>query len=194
MTISFAGNIEMISDELFERMKGASWHPDPACPAPADLALLRMNHWDMDGGVGQGELIVAAEVAGEVLRAFEHIFAARFPIARMLPIDAFGGSDPASMAANNCSGFNFRVIAGTDRLSQHALGHAIDINPVQNPMVTGERISPQAGAGYLDRGHVRPGMIVRPGPVTAAFDAIGWYWGGDWDEIKDYHHFSRHGR
>jgi hypothetical protein len=30
--------------------------------------------------------------------------------------------------------------------------------------------------------------------VTAAFDAIGWHWGGDWDEIKDYHHFSRHGR
>lgn len=194
MTTSFTGAIEMISNDRLEIMQGASWHPEPGCPAPEDLALLRMNHWDMQGRVRQGELIVAADVADEVLRAFERIFAARFPIARMEPIDAFAGSDTASMAANNCSGFNFRVIAGTNRLSQHASGHAIDINPVQNPMVKQDGIYPPSGADYLDRENVRPGMIVRPGPVIAAFESIGWHWGGDWDDVKDYHHFSRHDR
>ena len=39
----------------------------------------------------------------------------RFPIRQMAPVDAFGGSDPASMAADNTSGFNCRnaVAAGT---------------------------------------------------------------------------------
>ena len=48
----------------------------------------------------------------------------------------------------------------------------------------------RAGAAWLDRAQVRPGMIVRPGPVTDAFDAIGWSWGGDWTgATRDYHHF-----
>ena len=97
------------------------------------------------------------------------------------------------MAANNCSAFNFRM-APSGKLSQHSFGTAIDINPVQNPMIIGERIYPAAGADYLDRGDLRAGMIVRPGPVVDAFESIGWGWGGDWTRIKDYHHFSVTGR
>jgi hypothetical protein len=33
-------------------------------------------------------------------------------------------------------------------------------------------------------------MIARPDPVTDAFDALGWEWGGDWQVRKDYQHFS----
>ena len=40
----------------------------------------------------------------------------------------------------------------------------------------------------LDRRRVRPGMIVRPGPVTAIFDELGWEWGGDWRHVADLHH------
>lgn len=194
MAESFAAVIEPISEALLAEMTGASWHAHPACPPPAALALVRMNHWGFDGRVHQGEIVCAAGIAGEVIEIFGRIFAARFPIARMTRIDAFGGDDDASMNANNCSGFNFRVIAGTDRLSQHAFGEAIDINPVQNPWLRNGRILPAAGSEYLDRTNVRPGMIVRPGPVTDAFDALGWDWGGDWNDYKDYHHFSRHGR
>ena len=191
MAQSFQVAIEPISAELLADMTGASWHPQPDCPAPSTLALLRMNHWGFDDRVHQGELVVAASVADEVSRAFERIFAARFPIARMTRIDAFGGDDSASMAANNCSAFNFRVIAGTNRLSNHARGLAIDINPAQNPWLKGEEVLPAQGRDYLDRAHVRPGMIVRPGPVTDAFDSIGWDWGGDWTGYKDYHHFAK---
>lgn len=179
---------------LHAEMTGSSWHPHPACPPPSQLALVRMGHVGFDGRVHRGELVCAADVADEVVEIFARIFASRFPIGRMVRIDAFGGSDDASMSANNTSGFNFRVIAGTERLSQHAFGYAIDINPVQNPWLRGGVILPPDARDYVDRTDVRPGMIVRPGPVTDAFDALGWDWGGDWTDYKDYHHFSKHGR
>lgn len=191
MSESFHSSIEPISPAIFAEMKGASWHEHERCPAPAELALIRMNHWGFDGKVHAGELVVAAQVASEVVDIFERIFAARFPIGQMVRVDVFGGDDPASMDANNCSAFNFRLVAGTSTLSHHALGLAIDINPVQNPWLRDDRVLPPAGRDFRDRGNVRPGMIVRPGPVTDAFDAAGWDWGGDWDGYKDYHHFSR---
>jgi poly-gamma-glutamate synthesis protein (capsule biosynthesis protein) len=179
-----------IPAEVAEEMMSVSWHPDPRCPAMSDLALIRLRHFDMQGRTRDGELVVAAAVADPVARAFEHIFAARFPIERMARIDTYGGSDDRSMTANNSSAFNFRNIAGTETLSLHALGTAIDINPVQNPYISDHQIAPAAAAAYLDREHLRPGMIVRPDPVTEAFDAIGWEWGGDWSRVKDYQHFA----
>ncbi len=191
---TFQGRAEPISTDLHAEMSGSSWHPHPRCPAPSALALLRMNHWGMDGLVHHGELVVAAQLADEVLDIFRDIFAVRFPIARMRRIDAYGGDDEASMAANNCSAFNFRFVAGTERLSQHAFGTAIDINPVQNPWVQGDRVLPPDGRAYLDRDDLRPGMIARDGPVTAAFLTRGWDWGGLWDDCRDYHHFAKHPR
>lgn len=195
MAESFHATVEPISENLLAEMTGASWQPDPRCPPRSDLALIRMNHWGFDDRVHDGELVVVAALTEEVIAAFGQIFAAKFPIGRMTRIDTFGGDDEASMDANNCSAFNFRTIAGTDKLSNHSFGEAIDINPVQNPWVRGDTVLPPEGTGYLDRGDVRPGMIVRPGPVTDAFDAIGWDWGGDWNEgYKDYHHFAKYRR
>jgi len=179
-----------LSAEVRAEMRGVSWHDHPACPSFDSLRLLKLRYWGFDGATHKGELVVHSTLAAEVLAIFERIFAARFPIHCMRRIDHYGGSDPASMAANNCSAFNFRVIEGTERLSDHALGRAIDINPVQNPWLRGERIDPEAGRAYLDRATVRPGMIVRPGPVLDAFERAGWSWGGD-AASPDYHHFSK---
>src|SRR5688572_12648278 len=114
-------------------MTGASWHPDPRCPPFSKLVLIELVHIDPAGAERDGELVVAAAVADDVVRVFEQLHRARFPIARMERIDVFGGDDDRSMAANNSSGFNFRTIAGTDTLSLHAAGTAIDINPLWNP-------------------------------------------------------------
>ena len=188
--MSFRAELLPISPELQAEMIGASWHPDARCPAWGDLVVIRMPHWGFDAVVHPGELVVAAAVADDVVSAFARIFAARFPIERMVRIDAYGGDDNRSMEANNTSAFNFRTIAGLDSLSLHSFGTAIDINPAQNPYIAGERVLPPAAMAYLDRADVRPGMLVRPGPVTDAFDAIGWEWGGDWSPRKDYHHFA----
>jgi hypothetical protein len=179
-----------IPAEVEASMRGASWREHAQCPGFGALALVRASHHGMDGAVHDGELVVAAAVADDVVRVLERIFAARFPIERMVLIDAYGGDDDRSMADNNSSGFCFRNIAGTGTLSLHARGTAIDLNPVQNPYISGERICPPASRVYLDRADLRPGMIVRPGPVTDAFDAIGWEWGGDWTRVKDYQHFA----
>ena len=37
------------------------------------------------------------------------------------------------MEADNTSCFNYRVVAGTNRVSKHGLGTAVDINPRENP-------------------------------------------------------------
>lgn len=175
---------------LREAMRGRSWRDDPRCPPWNELALLTVEHVGFDGAVHTGELVVAAAVADELRLCFDAIFDAGFPIERMVPIHHYDADDDASMAANNASSFNFRT-APSGRLSEHAFGLAVDINPVQNPMVIGDRVWPDAGAEYLDRRDVRPGMILRPGPVVEAFDAIGWEWGGDWESLKDYHHFQK---
>ena len=105
-------------------------------------------------------------------------------------VDDFGGDDAASMAANNTSAFNCRRVAGSSSWSQHSYGRAIDINPVQNPYVSGSTVSPPAGGAYLDRGHIRPGMIVADDAAVRSFAAVGWSWGGAWARTKDYQHFS----
>ena len=137
-------------------------------------------------------LIVNADAADAVVRAFGKLYDARFPIRRMEPVDVYGGSDDASMAADNTSAFNCRPITGTtDRWSNHSYGRAIDINTIENPYVKGTTVLPPAGADYLDRTDVRPGMIVAGDVVTAAFAAEDFGWGGDYTSLKDYQHFER---
>ena len=113
----------------------------------------------------------------------------------MVPVDAFGGSDRASMAADNTSGFNCRYAdaSGPPRWSAHAYGEAIDVNPVENPYVEGGRVQPSAGAGFLDRRQLRPGMAAPGTAVNDAFASAGWLWGGRWSASPDYQHFSKTG-
>jgi poly-gamma-glutamate synthesis protein (capsule biosynthesis protein) len=188
----FAATIDALDDATFARMHGCSWKDDPRCPARADLARVAVRHVDLDGRAADGELVVARALAADVVALFARLYAIGFPLARVELVDAHGADDDRSMAADNTSAFNFRVIAGTEILSQHALGVAIDLNPVENPMIWpgGARFVPPGGAAYLDRRHVRPGMIVRPGPVTAIFDELGWEWGGDWRHVADLHHIA----
>ena len=171
-------------------MRDCSWRDVASCPRFEALRWLRLRHHGFDGAVHAGELIVAAALAQEVVDIFERIFASGFVIESLRRIDDFGADDNASMAANNSSGFNFRVVEGTSALSMHALGRAIDINPAQNPWLRAGRVDPAAGRAYLDRTDIRPGMIVRPGPVVDAFANAGWQWGGDLPH-PDYHHFSK---
>lgn len=195
MTAADRGSARAIPESVRAHMRGRSWRDDPRCPRFEDLALLDIPYLDFAGDRRTGELVVAAAVAEAILDVFAAIAAARFPIASMVRIDAFDADDDRSMAANNCSGFCFREVSRGAGLSQHALGLAVDINPVQNPFITaGGEVLPPAGRAYLDRDDHRDGMIARssaPGAaVIAAFEAIGWEWGGEWTRVSDYHHFS----
>jgi hypothetical protein len=188
------GRIDHVSDERGERMRGRGWSPDPRCPALGALRVLTLPFIDFAGDAREGELVVAKEVAEEVLAIFELLHHVRFPIRCMEPIEAYGGDDEASMAADNTSAFNFRTIPGSNALSHHALGLAIDINPRENPMIVRGVVHPASAAPYVDRTPERPGMILESGDVVAAFRRAGWFWGGEWTDLPDYHHFSKRPR
>jgi hypothetical protein len=188
-TRAFSASITPIPEAVRARMTGKSYRAeDPRCPPFEELAYLSLDHVTFDGGIARGELVVAAALAPRAVELFRRLFALGFPIRQMKLVDDYGASDDASMTADNSSAFNFRVISGTEMLSQHALGRAIDINPVENPWRKPDRIVPAAGAAFADRTQIRPGMIVRPGPIVALFDELGWEWGGDWRHAFDDHH------
>ena len=75
----------------------------------------------------------------------------------------------------------------------HALGLAIDVDPVENPYLEGGRVHPKAGRAYLDRSRVRRGMAVLGGVLVSAFASQRWQWGGRWTSAPDYQHFSKTG-
>jgi D-alanyl-D-alanine carboxypeptidase len=162
------------------------------CPVgPSQLRTVSVSHWGFDGKPRVGRIVVAKRVAPGVLSVFRALWQAKFPIRRLQPVSAYRGSDDASMAADNTSGFNCRFVGGTSRWSMHAYGEAIDVNPVENPYVRGTTVSPPAGRAYLDRSRPRPGMAVRGRVLVRAFTAVGWKWGAS---FGDYQHFSTTGR
>jgi hypothetical protein len=134
-------------------------------------------------------------VAAGLITVFETLYRERFPIRLLQPVDAYDGSDDASMAADNTSGFNCRraVAAGPPAWSEHAYGKAIDVNPVENPYVFGGTVLPPAGAAHLDRATEKPGYAVAGGVLVTAFAAAGWKWGGARRSNPDYQHFSTSG-
>ena len=171
-----------------------SWHP--GCPvSPPRLRRVRLAYWGFDHRAHTGRLVVNEDAVPDLVRVFSRLYAKRFPIRRMRPIDAYGGKDERSLQADNTAAFNCRYVIGPGprRWSVHAYGEAIDVNPVENPYLEGGRVHPHAGRAYLDRTRVRPGMAVRGGVLVRAFAAVGWQWGGRWTASPDYQHFSATG-
>ena len=189
---SYSSSAERITPALARRMS-SSHHP--GCPvALADLRYLRMSYVGFDGRAHLGEMVVHEQYVGPVTRAFRELYDAGWPIRRMRLVDDYAGDDERSMAADNTSGFNCRRVAGSSSWSAHAYGAAVDINPLENPYVTGGSVSPSAGRRFasVDRSagaHAGPGVIISGGPVVKAFARIGWSWGGNWSP-GDYQHFS----
>ena len=174
---------------------GKSWHS--GCPVgPGSLAAITMTYWGFDNATHLGTLVVNRSVVSSVASAFRGMYLARFPIRRMVPISAYGGSDDRSMAADNTSSFNCRyaVAPGAKHWSMHAYGEAIDINTLENPYRLDGKVLPPAGAPYMDRSDVRRGMIVVGSAPVAAFASVRWGWGGKWSSTPDYQHFSVNGR
>ncbi|HEX5955797.1 MAG TPA: M15 family metallopeptidase [Solirubrobacterales bacterium] len=191
---AFEGRSEPIRGAVEERIVGSSWHR--GCPVHhSKLRLLEVSHWGFDGEVHRGRLIVHGGHDRAILGVMQRLFERRYPIRRMELIDRYGADDRRSMAADNTSAFNCRFVAGTNRWSMHAYGKAIDINPTENPYVSGSHVSPPDGEPFADRSRDAEGMIHAGDAVVRAFaGGAGWRWGGAWPgSTKDYQHFSSNG-
>jgi D-alanyl-D-alanine carboxypeptidase len=196
----FDGGVWRLPSALADQMRGTTWKP--GCPvALEDLRLLRFNYWDFDQEVRRGPMVVHEEAAEDVLGVLGRLFRARFPIKHVALTTEFKPeefepriSSPRSITASfNCRPVITPLGPGTE-FSQHSYGLAIDINPVQNPFVTSDGfVRNRKARPYLDRSKRLPGMIHPGDVVVRSFAAIGWSWGGNWSEGKDYMHFSRTG-
>ncbi len=189
----FRGEVLRIDRDLRKRMVGSSWHR--GCPVPlSDLRLLKLRYRNFAGGTGLGFLVVHRTAARRMVKVFRTLYNRHFRIRRMRLVDAYGADDHRSMNADNTSAFNCREVAGRPGVwSRHAFGRAIDINPVENPYVSGGHVSPAKGRAFAARRPLRKGMIPPNGHVVRAFARAGWKWGGFWSGARDYQHFSASG-
>jgi peptidoglycan LD-endopeptidase CwlK len=179
----------MLSDmrQHFASLKEALAGSDAPTEVLATLALCDLKYIDFKGNECTGQVVIHADLADEVQDLFTELHRKRFPIQSIVPVIAYDWDDEASMIENNSSAFNYRKILGTDKLSNHSLGRALDINPVQNPY-------------YAKDGKVYPLDAVYdpmiPGTITPdiadLFKKRGWVWLGDREENTDYQHFEKH--
>lgn len=184
---------EEISDGLFARMQGNSFPQE--CTTPRDdLLYLHLLYKDTDGNTHEGEMVCNRLIADKLIDIFRQLYEADYPIEKMVLIDDYGGDDDASMSDNNTSCFNFRVVSGTSKLSKHAMGLAVDLNPRYNPYihkVNGtEVVEPANGADYADRSGDFPYKIDKDDLAYRLFIEAGFTWGGSWKNSKDYQHFQ----
>ena len=161
-----------------------------------DLRYVHVLHYDFDGSPAEGELICNEYIAQDLVEIFYELYYNEYQIERMLLIDEYDGDDTASMEDNNTSCFNYRVVEGSDNLSKHAYGLAIDVNPFYNPYVTyekdgTEKVSPVAALGYADRSVNFPYKIDEDDLCCRLFKEHGFIWGGNWNSLKDYQHFQK---
>jgi hypothetical protein len=194
LSSGFHARVQPIPPAMGARMTGVSWHP--GCPVGlSDLRLITLTYRGFEGRDHTGRLIANRDASAALVGAFRRLYAARFPIRRMEPVDRYGGDDWRSIEADNTSAFNCRTATGSSSWSNHAYGRAIDVNPIENPYVSGGTSSHRASAPYLDRSRHRPGMAYPGGALVNAFGAVGWGWGGSWTgSVRDYQHFSVNGR
>ena len=200
--------VEPVNQELMKRMSGKSYPKNCTVPA-GQLRYLKVLHRRNDGTIGIGEMVCHHSIAEKLRKIFRVLYNEKYPIERMVLIDEYDANDERSMTDNNTSCFCFRRVAGTKRLSKHAQGLAVDINPLYNPQVKTSpspskgggrkaasknnsrlRVSPKAGASYADRSKAFPYKVKRGDLCYQLFLKEGFRWGGNWRYSKDYQHFE----
>ncbi len=201
VSTAHAQSVQPIPDAIWAAMQGNSYHVEiKGCAQRKSLVLVTVPYWDYAGKSQTGQLIVNKTVGQDVLAVFKTLYTDKsYLFERIELIDKYGGNDRASMNVNNTSAYNCRTVSGTLRLSSHARGLAIDINPFTNPYVWKDGTSPPGATAFdtlkeRNAAKNKPGMILRNSPIVKAFKAKGWKWGGDWTSTKDYQHFSADGK
>ena len=195
----FHSSVRPLPSSLDAQLRGRFWHA--GCPVALDgLRLLRVTHVGFDGGVRTGQLVVGRDVALPLVSVFRRLYELRFPIRHMQLADMYGPRSAQPRDGDITGSFECRQAVpspctggrGNGNWSNHAYGHAIDLNPLENPYVGCGMTRDPKSRKYLDRSRLLKGMVTPA--VIEAFGSIGWGWGGAWTgDTKDYMHFSVNG-
>lgn len=187
-------SISTIPDSVWGKMQGRSV-PEHSNVRRNDLRYLCILHIDGNGKERKGEIICHKSIADDLIEIFSQLYKARYAIHQVRLIDEYDASDEASMEANNTSCFCYRTMTGSrTRISKHGLGLAIDVNPLYNPYVKGNRIEPASARKYAhNRGKRKdiPMKLDSNDLAVRLFKQHGFRWGGDWKNSKDYQHFEK---
>lgn len=192
--------VNRISEEIAGYITGKSYTPNDHIELD-DLRYLRILHYNYDHEIQVGELIVNEKIAQDCKNVFLELFSQEYEIESMYLIEKYWtgdsvDSDTNSIEHNNTSAFNYRVVPGTKKLSNHAAGFAIDINPLQNPYVKYKSDGSfdkyyKNMEDYIDRTSGKAHMITHEDICYQIFTKYGFTWGGDWNSSKDYQHFEK---
>lgn len=186
---------EPLSDNLKRYITGISFPEDATAITYDELRYVHILHYDFNGELSEGELICNQAIAQDLVEIFHELYLNEYQLEKVLLIDEYDGDDTASMEDNNTSCFNYRTVEGSTSLSKHALGLAIDINPLYNPYITynednTENVSPASALPYADRSIAFPYKIDESDLCYKLFTEKGFTWGGNWNSSKDYQHFQ----
>lgn len=150
------------------------------------IVKIQVPYLNFDNKESEGLIEVHKEVRDEVVKIFKEIKDINFPIFKIETIDNYNFSDEKSVIANNSSAYNFRFVSNSNKLSDHSIGLAIDINPKQNPWVHPNALN------LFKYNPVEKGTIEKDSEIVEIFTKYGWSWGGNWKN-PDYQHFYKGG-
>lgn len=188
---------ESLSDAIKIKITGISYPADDTAAAISydTLRFVNVLYYDFSGNQQNGELICHKAIAQDLVEIFYELYEMRYPVEKITLIDDYQGDDELSMQDNNTSCFNYRALP-SGRLSNHAYGLAIDLNPFYNPYVTyrndgSVNIAPAGSEDYADRERSFDHKINAEDPACKLFIQHGFTWGGNWRTSKDYQHFEK---
>lgn len=188
--------IRPINEDLKQKITGISFpkSEEKAQISYDDLAYIHVLHYDFNGQIRDGHLICNKKIAPKIAAVFQELYENAYPIEKIRLVDEYGGNDSKSMKDNNTSCFNYRKIAGTNKLSNHSFGLAVDINPLYNPYVKTTRnktiVFPDNATVYAERTKTFDHKIDQNDLAYRVFTKHGFIWGGGWINVKDYQHFE----
>jgi hypothetical protein len=183
-----------IPRSVWGSMQGLTW--SKGCTPRARLRLIEVNYRGFDGYRHRGQMVVSRSIGPRIAKAFKRLYNKKFPIRQMKPVDSYGKNSPGrpgandykSMAADNTSAFNCRYVVGRESQrvrSPHSSGRSLDINPWENPYVSGRGTYPNTY--YLNRSLRASGMWKSRSTAMSVMRKAGCRWGGGY---RDYHHFD----
>lgn len=158
------------------------------------LKLLTVEYVSFDGLLRSGQIVVHEEIAERVQLVFQKFLELRFPVERVAPASTVDWSDDELMKRNISSGFNYRPIKNSKRISPHGYGLAFDINPLLNPCFFQNGEIDPPGASYDPK---RRGTLTPDGEEVRFIRSLGLTWGGDWNPEEgpvDMQHVEDRGR
>ncbi len=147
------------------------------------IKLVTIDYRGFDNQIYHGQIIIHKDLVSSIQKIFKRILLETdFPMTSVFPISMFNWTTSSKL--DNCGAFDWRFVADSDEISDHAFGAAIDINSELNPYV-------RKGLPNHPRDLSQKGTLLPDSKVVKIFKEEGWKWGGDWEKSKDWMHFYR---